>query len=308
MTAPPPGPYGPPPEGPPPWPQQPPYAQPGDVPPQYGPPQYGPPQYGPPQYGPPQYGPPQYGPPQYGPPPDEQQPHYGEQPQYGEPQYGQPPYGPPPDYGQQPPTGAPPKGDRTPLIVAVAVVLAAAIGVTLFLVLRDDDNGTLAGGPSGSPTAAGSSLSVSTGGAGSSAPVASSSAGADPAALRVKVIALYAGLTSAYAKAAATHDPTVVGTYTAAHNNSSLGYTATQCNATSAALTDPFVFLPDLQSLRLDPSFTKIVNGRYAGRPVAGKTYALSLTTRSAKGEAATSTVHVAVGSDGGVTFFFECE
>jgi hypothetical protein len=96
---------------------------------------------------------------------------YGQQPgphgqagQYGQPPpYGQQPYGPPGPYGQQPPYGQygqpaqqwgppgrpggqPPKGSRTTLIalVVAGVVVLAAVGVGLWLVLGNSDGGTSA--------------------------------------------------------------------------------------------------------------------------------------------------------------------
>src|SRR4051812_36883224 len=100
---------------------------------QFGQPPYGQPPYGPPgQYGQPPYGPPPYGQPPYGPPGQ-----YG-QPPYGPPPYGPPPYGQPGQYGQPGrPGGQPPrKNNRTVLALIVAgVVVIAAVGVALFLVL-----------------------------------------------------------------------------------------------------------------------------------------------------------------------------
>src|SRR3954471_17644726 len=136
-------------------------------PPPYGPPPYGPAPYGQPPYGPPPYGQPPYGPPPYGPPP------YGPPP-YGQP--GQPPYGPP---GQPwgPPGGPgapPPKSTNSTLIalVVAGVVLLAAAGVGLWLVVRDVGDST---------TAAGSSTSASTdpssSSSGSSSPSSSESSG-----------------------------------------------------------------------------------------------------------------------------------
>jgi len=130
--------------------------QPGAAP--SGPPQYG--QYGQPQYGAPQYGQPQYGQPQYG------QPQYGQQ--YGQPQYGQQ-YGQPgqPPYGQPGvpwgPPGGPggqrPKGSRNTLIalVVAGVVVLAAIGVALFLVLAKGDTSTAGATATGSGASSGSS-------------------------------------------------------------------------------------------------------------------------------------------------------
>lgn len=106
MSQPPQGPYG-----------QDPYGQPG-----YGQqPGYGPPQQ--PGYG----GQPGYGQqPGYGPP---QQPGFGQPPGYGQ----QPGYGGPPGYGQG--FGAPQKNNKIPIIIGAAVVVVAALAVTLFLVL-----------------------------------------------------------------------------------------------------------------------------------------------------------------------------
>lgn len=96
---------------------QPPYGQPYNPQPNYGSPQ-------PQGYGQPQYGQPQYGQPQYGPPPGYAQPQgYG--PPAGYPQQYQASYGPP----QQPKS-------KLPWIITAAVVVLAAIGLTLFFVLR----------------------------------------------------------------------------------------------------------------------------------------------------------------------------
>ncbi|MGI8879607.1 MAG: Rv0361 family membrane protein [Jatrophihabitans sp.] len=99
-------------------PAQPQYGQPGQ--PQYG--QQGQPQYG--QQGQPQYG--QPGQPQYGQP---GQPQYGQQP-YGAAQYGQP------GYGGQPPYGAAPAKNKTPLFIAGGVAVLVVIGLVLFLTLK----------------------------------------------------------------------------------------------------------------------------------------------------------------------------
>jgi hypothetical protein len=152
-----------------PWGQQP-------NPPQYGQPgQPAQPQYG--QPGQPQYGQPaqpQYGQPQYGQP---GQPQYGQpaQPQYGQPQYGQPGYGQVPPYGQpQQPQfgqyGTPPgKGSsKTPLLIAlVVVVVLVAAGITAFALTRDDKKTTAKGTPTASST--------SSSGFGFGAPMASDS-------------------------------------------------------------------------------------------------------------------------------------
>jgi hypothetical protein len=116
---------------------------------QFGQPGHGQP-YGqpgqPPPYGQ-QPGHPGYGQPPYGQPP------YG-QPPYGQPPYGQPPYGQPP-YGQQwappgGPGGRPPKSNKSTLIaLAIAgVVVLAAVGIALWLLIGDDGDGTTAAGSS----------------------------------------------------------------------------------------------------------------------------------------------------------------
>jgi hypothetical protein len=113
----------------------------------FGQPPFGQPQFGPPQFGPPPYGPPPYGQQPYGPPP------------YGQPQYGGPgaPWGPPGGPG-----GQPPKGGRNTLIALIiaGVVVVAAIGVALFLVLGKNGT-TIATGATATamsgPTAASSS-------------------------------------------------------------------------------------------------------------------------------------------------------
>ena len=77
------------------------------------------------------------------------QPQYGQQPYgqpgYGQQPYGQQPYGQPgqPPYGQQwaPPGGQPPKSNKNTLIalIVAGVVVLAAIGVALFLLLGNKD-------------------------------------------------------------------------------------------------------------------------------------------------------------------------
>ncbi|GAB3295950.1 hypothetical protein EK0264_14655 [Epidermidibacterium keratini] len=77
---------------------------------------------------------------QYGQPP--QQP-YGQP--YDQQSYGQPyeqQYG----YGPAGPSGAPPKKSKAPIFIALGVVLLLAVGVTLFFVLRDNDNEADGGG------------------------------------------------------------------------------------------------------------------------------------------------------------------
>ena len=71
---------------------------------------------------------------------------YGQQPAYGQPydqQYG---YGP---GGPGGPGGPPPKKSKLPIFIALGVVVLLAVGVTLFLVLRDGDNEA---GPDGGTT------------------------------------------------------------------------------------------------------------------------------------------------------------
>jgi hypothetical protein len=130
---------------------------------QFGQPQYGPPQYGPPQHGPPQHGQPgqpPYGQPQYGQQPGQYwqpgQPLYGppSQSQYGQSPYGQPPYGQPGQapYGQpgapwaapSGPGGQRPKGSKNTLVALIiaGVVVLAAIGVALFVLLGGKDDTT----------------------------------------------------------------------------------------------------------------------------------------------------------------------
>jgi hypothetical protein len=141
--------------------------------------QFGQPQYGRPgeyPYGQPQYGQ-QSGPPLYGPP---AQPQYGQSapPQYGQFGYGQPgqhgqaPYGQPgqPPYGQPGtpwgvpggPAGQRPKGRKNTLVALIiaAVVVLAAIGVALYLVLGNTDATTRNGSAT---TAQGSSASPADG-------------------------------------------------------------------------------------------------------------------------------------------------
>jgi len=99
------------------------------------------PPYGQPPHGqPPQYGQqPQYGQPAYDPQPYAQQP-YGQQ--YGQQQYGQSPYGQSPydqgGYGAPPPR----KKNATPWIITAAVVVVAAVGITLAIVLTGGDKGS----------------------------------------------------------------------------------------------------------------------------------------------------------------------
>jgi hypothetical protein len=104
--------------------------------------------------------------PPYGQQPDQYaQPGSFGQPPYGQPPYGQPPYGPPGPYGQQPygqygqpgqpwappgmTGGQPPKSNKNTLIalVVAGVVVLAALGAGLWLVLHDGGNSS---GPSSS--------------------------------------------------------------------------------------------------------------------------------------------------------------
>jgi hypothetical protein len=122
-----------------------------------------------------QFGQPQYGPPPYGPPP------YG-QAQYGPPPYGQPPYGPPGAPWGPPgggPADRPPKGSRNTLIALIiaGVVVLAAIGVALFLVLGKDT--TTATGATA--TAAGRAASPTSGPASSSGSSSHGASGVPPA-------------------------------------------------------------------------------------------------------------------------------
>jgi hypothetical protein len=134
--------------------------------------------FGQPQFGQPPLGQPQFGQPQFGQPPPYGQPPYAQQ--YSPSPYGRPPYG-PPQYGPPasrwgPPgasVGRPPKGSNSTLIalVVAGVVVLAAIGVALFLVLRGNDSATAAG-PTGGVTR---SATPSTSGPTSSSPSSASS-------------------------------------------------------------------------------------------------------------------------------------
>ena len=176
---------------------------------QFGQPTYGQ-QPGQPPYGQPPYGQPQYGqqPGQapYGQPPGQPpygqsaygQPQYGQQPgqPYGQPPYGQPQYGQPgvPPYGQpgQPPWGPPggpggqqPKGSKNTVIALIiaGVVVLAAIGVALFLVLGKNDPATTASSATTGATASATSSSDagSSSGASSSSSAPGGASGIPPA-------------------------------------------------------------------------------------------------------------------------------
>jgi hypothetical protein len=148
--------------------------------PQPGP--YGQQPYGQPPYGQPPYGQPPYGQPPYGQQPG--QPTYGQQP-YGQPAYGQQPYGQPPyGPGQQwaPPGGQPRKGNKNTAIalIVAGVVVLAAVGVALWLLLGDNDDSSTASSTSPSSSTAEETTSWSSSSSTSSRP-SSSSASASPA-------------------------------------------------------------------------------------------------------------------------------